>query len=292
MIQSRLIGDVRVTRVLELTGPTHDPAFLFPGLDHTQIDANQNWLAPDHWIPSMRKLIVTIQLWVVHAGGNIILIDTGVGSHKRRPMPRFNMLNTLVMQWLEAAGAPPDKVTHVVMTHLHVDHVGWNTVQADGRWVPTFPNARYIMPKLDYDDAEKKFDAGDPFFGFFGDSVRPVVEAGLVEMMDESKEIADCLAVEPAPGHTPGHVSLRVRSRGEEGLFCGDVMHSPMQIVRPDWNSCYCIAPDIARASRVACLTRAAERGALIMPVHFGAPYCGYIRRNDNGFVFEPATRS
>ncbi|CAG2160074.1 MBL fold metallo-hydrolase [Cupriavidus numazuensis] len=142
MMQTRTVGDLKITRILEYAGPTHDPAFLFPDIDRGVLDANADWMAPHHWMPHMNKLIVTIQFWVVHAGDNIIVVDTGVGNFKPRAgIARMNMLNTLVREWMIAAGAPPEKVTHVVMTHLHADHVGWNTTWQDNRWAPTFPRA-------------------------------------------------------------------------------------------------------------------------------------------------------
>ena len=288
MIQSRRIGDARITRVLEYSGPTHLPDFLFPDRDHLPIKANQAWLAPNHYVPVMNRLIMTTQIWVVQAGGNVILIDTGVGNRKPRPAEPMNMLNTLMLPWLEAAGAAPDKVTHVVMTHLHVDHVGWNTVLADGRWVPTFPNARYLVPKGDFDPLKAQHDqTPNPVFA---DSILPVLEAGLVDVIDETREIAGCLVAEPAPGHSAGQLTFRLRSQGEEGIFSADVMHNAIQVARPDWNTRYCVMPDLAAATRAAFLARAADRGALIMPMHFGAPYCGYIRRQGDGYAFEGAT--
>ena len=151
MMQTRRVGDATITRILEYAAPTHDPAFLFPELPQAELDRLAPTLAPHHYIPAMNRLIVTIQLWIVHAGSNVILIDTGVGNFKPRAAARMNMLNTLTLPWLEAAGAAPKAVTHVVQTHMHSDHVGWNTVLADGRWVPTFPNARYLMPRGDFD---------------------------------------------------------------------------------------------------------------------------------------------
>jgi len=294
MMQSRMIGDIKVTRILEYAGPTHDPAFLFPGMEEGVLQAHRELMAPNHWIEHMNKLLVTIQFWVVHAGSNIIVIDTGVGNLKPRPgIARMNMLNTLVKEWMIAAGAPPEKVTHVVITHLHSDHVGWNTTWQDGRWVPTFPNARYYLPKDDFDFCYqgKNKEAGviDVFGESFFDSVMPIVNEGLAEMMTPGEEIADCLVVEAAPGHSPGQVAFRVRSQGQEGIFCGDILHSPIQIVRPDINSGYCIWEDIARRTRMAFLNTAADREALIMPVHFGEPHCGFIRRQGDGFVFEPS---
>lgn len=294
MIESRMIGEIKVTRIHEYAAPSHDPKFLFPEADQSLLEKNQATLAPHHWIPHMNKLIVSIQFWVVHAGNNIIVIDTGVGNFKPRPeIPRMHMLNNLITEWMTAAGAPPEKVTHVVITHLHSDHVGWNTIWKDNRWTPTFPNAKYYLPKEDFDFCHqgKNKEPGviDVFGDSFFDSVMPVFDEGLVEFIQPYTEIADCLRVEPAPGHSPGQVTFSVRSQGEEAIFCGDVFHSPLQILHPEINSGYCIWPEIARKSRLECLTKAVEREALILPVHFGDPYCGYIRKQDQGFIFEPS---
>ena len=296
MIHHHSIGDARVTGVIEYSGPTHDPAFLYPAVDKAERDAvlkaNASWLAPNHYAPNIDRLIVTIQLWVVQAGGNTIVIDTGVGNRKPRAAERMDRLNTLVMPWLESIGAGPNQVTHVVMTHMHTDHVGWNTVEKDGRWVPTFPKARYLFPKDEFDYWKGLYDKGDKDVnqGSFADSVLPVIEAGLGEFMDGKAEVAGCLAPEPVPGHAPGMLSFRLRSRGEEGLFCADILHNAIQIVRPDWNDRYCLWPDKALESRAAGLKRACERGALLMPMHLGAPYCGYVRRQGDGYRFEPVT--
>jgi glyoxylase-like metal-dependent hydrolase (beta-lactamase superfamily II) len=296
VIHHHTIGDARVTGVIEYSGPTHDPAFLYPAVDKAERDAvlqaNASWLAPNHYVPHMDRLIVTIQLWVVQAGGNTIVIDTGVGNRKPRAAERMDRLNTLVMPWLESIGAGPQQVTHVVMTHLHTDHVGWNTVEKDGRWAPTFPKARYLFPKDEFDYWKGLYDKGDKDVnqGSFADSVLPVLDAGLGDFMDGTAEVAGCLAPEPVPGHAPGMLSFRLRSRGEEGLFCADILHNAIQIVRPDWNDRYCLWPDKALESRAAGLKRACERGALLMPMHLGAPYCGYVRRQGNGYRFEPVT--
>ena len=296
MIHHHTIGDARITGVIEYSGPTHDPGFLYPAVGKAERDAvlkaNASWLAPNHYAPSVDRLIVTIQLWVVQAGGNVIVIDTGVGNRKPRSAERMDRLNTLVMPWLEAIGAGPDQVTHVVMTHLHTDHVGWNTVEKDGKWVPTFPKARYLIPQDDFDYWKGLYDKGDKDVnqGSFADSVLPILDAGVAEFMDGKTEVAGCLAPEPVPGHAPGMLSFRIRSGGEEGIFTADVMHNAIQIVRPDWNDRYCLWPDQALESRATVLKRAAERGALIMPMHLGAPYCGYVRRQGDGYAFEPAT--
>ncbi|MGG2564486.1 MBL fold metallo-hydrolase [Pseudomonas aeruginosa] len=294
MMQSRMIGDIKVTRILEYAGPTHDPAFLFPQMDQGVLAEHRELMAPNHWIEHMNRLIVTIQFWIVHVGNEIVVIDTGVGNFKPRPgIARMNMLNGLVREWMTAAGAPPEKVTRVVITHLHSDHVGWNTTWKDGRWEPTFPNATYHVPRDDFDfcHQSKNKEGGviDVFGESFFDSVMPIVDAGLAKMMQPGEEIADCLQVLAAPGHSPGQVIFKVRSQNEEGIFCGDILHSPVQIVRPEINSGYCIWEDTARQTRLAFLNDAADSGALILPVHFGEPHCGFIRRQGAGFAFEGA---
>lgn len=292
-MQIKQIGDIRVTRIQEYSAPSHDPKFLLPEMDQQALAENESWMAPNHWIPHMNKLIVTIQLWVVHAGSNIIVVDTGVGNFKnRQDIPRMHMLNNLILEWLEAAGAPPEKVTHVVLTHLHSDHVGWNTRWVDNRWTPTFPNAKYYIPEQDFrfcEQGKNKEEKIDVFGESFNDSVMPIVNEGLSVMIRPGMEIADCLQVEDAAGHSPGQVAFRIRSQGEEAVFSGDIFHSPMQIVKPEINSGYCIYPDVARNTRYEFLNKAADTGSLILPVHFGDPYCGYIRRNGQGFSFEPS---
>lgn len=293
MIQTRQIGRARVSRVVEYSAPTHDPAFLFPDLAQADLDALADKLAPHHYVPAMNRLVITIQMWVVQIDDKVIIIDTGVGNDKPRTAPRMKNLNNRVGEWLEAVGAGFDKVTHVVQTHLHSDHTGWNTVLKDGKWVPTFPNARYLMPKTDYDYWTRAI-AKAPDIAMdnsWDDSVTPIVEAGLVDFIpDDAGEILGCLTVDPVPGHTPGMLSYRLRSDGEEGLFCADVFHSPVQIYRPDINTAYCVLQDTARETRARVLEEAAQSGVLVMPMHFGQPCCGYIRRDGDGYRLEPAS--
>ncbi len=186
MMQTRRLGKARVSRVVEYSAPTHDPGFLFPGLDAAQAHALGLAAGEPHDVSAVRRFVVTIQVWIVHAGGNVILVDTGVGNAKPGAAARMHMLNTLVVPWLEAAGAHPDKVTHVVQTHLHADHVGWNTTWVDGRWEPTFPNARYVLPRVDHDHCSEQVRKGASGIldRSFEDSVTPVVEAGPADVLD------------------------------------------------------------------------------------------------------------
>jgi glyoxylase-like metal-dependent hydrolase (beta-lactamase superfamily II) len=162
----------------------------------------------------------------------------------------------------------------------------------NGKWVPTFPNARHLMPRVDFDLALAAYKNGDKgvISGSFEDSVLPLYEAGLIDFIDDGDLVAGCLEAEIMPGHTPGSIHFRLRSEGKEAIFAGDVMHSPLQIAMPHINTWIDAHAEQARASRALFLKRAAERNALIMPVHFGWPHCGYIRGDAaSGYRFEPA---
>jgi glyoxylase-like metal-dependent hydrolase (beta-lactamase superfamily II) len=288
MIRTRRIGSAKVTNVVEYVGPTHLPHATYPDFSEDMLSAHADWLVPTYWIPAMNRLVIAIQIWVVEVAGAVIVIDAGVGNHKPRATQRMHMLNTLTPAWLEAAGATRERVTHVVMTHLHQDHIGWNTVLEDGRWVPTFPNARYFAPKTEYEYFRERYDADphDALAGALGDSLLPIEQAGLLDLLDGTERLADTLQVVPAPGHTPGMVTLHLASGGESGVFSGDIVHHPLQIVHPALNTVFCIDPRQARARRAACLAGAADREALLMPAHFPLPGCGYIRRQGDGFAF------
>ena len=292
MIYSRHVGKAKIYNVLEYSGPTHAADFVFPKLDTKDIAPHLSWLAPHHYNLKLERFIVAMQLWVMHIDDKIIVIDLGVGNHKKRTSERMNMLNTLTPLWLAAAGATPETVTHVVVTHFHPDHVGWGTRMANGSWVPMFPNARHLMPRVDFENALAAYKKGDKdvISGSFEDSVLPLHEAGLIDLIEDGDLVAGCLETEAMPGHTPGSLHFRLCSDGKEAIFAGDVMHSPLQIAMPHINTWIDAHEEQARASRALFLKRAAERNALIMPVHFGWPHCGYIRGDSKtGYRFEPA---
>lgn len=292
MIQTRRIGEARVTRVHEYAAPTHDPAFLFPDLPQAALDRDAPRLAPHHYVPALNRLIVAIQFWVIRHSGAVIVLDAGVGNGKPRAAPRMDRLNNQILPWLEAAGAAPEQVTHVVQTHMHCDHTGWNTVRDGDQWVPTFPNATYLIPRADFEHyREATRAAPDPIIdASLEDSVLPVIEAGLAEFVeDQPAPIAGCLTPDPVPGHSPGMISYRLRSGGEAAWFTADVFHSPLQILHPDLNTGYCVDPARARATRARVLAEAAETGELILPTHFGAPHAGHVRREADAYRFAPA---
>jgi glyoxylase-like metal-dependent hydrolase (beta-lactamase superfamily II) len=199
------------------------------------------------------------------------------------------MINTPIIDWLNAIGAPLDKITHVVHSHLHGDHVGWDTHDVDGRWVPTFPNATYYLPKGDWATYKPRHDAGEPGLlgGSFADSVLPVVEAGQTRLFDDGDEVADCLIANAAPGHTPGQVTLTYRHDADDYVFAGDVLHSPIQVLFPEINSRWCELPEAARSTRQALLRHAAANDTIIFPAHAKGVQGWRIKRLSDGFAVQ-----
>lgn len=194
-------------------------------------------------------------------GRHTVLVDTGIGNGKLRASRSFDRLDTPWLARLAAAGVAPGDVTDVLLTHLHTDHVGWNTRRAaDGRWVPTFPNACYVFPRAGRDLFEGPGGWARPNFDMYADSVLPVIEAGQADLVGaEGGEVLDGFVYHPTPGHSPDHMSIAFRSAGEGALFAGDVVHHPVQVRRPSWNSVFCADAAQARASRLWGLDHASE---------------------------------
>ena len=203
-------------------------------------------------------------------------------------MPRFHHLDTPFLERLRSAGVTPEEVDIVLCTHLHADHIGWNTLLRDGRWVPTFPNAKYLFSRTEdafWDPRRNPASSEDPQRNVaYRDSVLPVIESGQAVLLDGGHAIDERMQIEPAPGHTPGHVILKLSEKGERALFCGDVMHHPLQVYAPHWNTRFCELPDEARATRRRVLEHCAEHRALLFPTHFGAPHVAAIHASAGGF--------
>ena len=287
------LGDVTVTRVKEYYGSAEmTPAQFFPDSPDGSWDEHRGWLAPHFWNRETDEVHVAIQTWVLRSAGRTILVDTGVGNHKDRPYaPVWSRLETTFLDNLAAAGVRPEDVDIVVNTHLHIDHVGWNT-HLDGRtWVPTFPNATYLMPRRDFefwDPAnENKPVLGRGNQNVFEDSVAPVHQAGLTHLWDGSYRIDENLRLDLAAGHTPGSSVLTLESRGDRALFVGDLVHTALQIVEPATNSCFCEDPAQSRATRHELLGRAAETSALVFPAHLGGQGAFEVERSGSKFAIK-----
>jgi glyoxylase-like metal-dependent hydrolase (beta-lactamase superfamily II) len=225
---------------------------------------------------------MSVHTFVVEAPGRRLLVDTCVGNDKQLPIPGWNQRQGPFLADLASAGFPPDSIDTVLCTHLHVDHVGWNTRLEGGRWRPTFPNARHLWSRREY---EHWTTAGGPENEtVLAESVRPVVDAGLVDLVADDHAVCPEVCLEPTPGHTPGHVSVHIRSRGEEAVITGDLMHHPVQLAHPHWGSRADVDKAQAEATRLGFLRRYADRPVLILGTHFAGPTGGRIVRDGDAY--------
>jgi glyoxylase-like metal-dependent hydrolase (beta-lactamase superfamily II) len=278
------VGAVRITQVVESKGAS-PPSFFFP--DVTPEDVQRHaWLRP-HFAHRDGRLFASIHAFVVESEGRRIVVDTCVGNDKERELAMWNRLQGPFLEKLAAAGHPPDSVDVVLCTHLHIDHVGWNTRLVDGRWVPTFPNARYLFGRIELEHWLAS--AGDEDRRIMADSVRPVLDAGLADPVEPDHAVTAEVRLEPTPGHTPGHVSVRIRSQGREAVITGDVMHHPVQCAEPRWQSHFDVDPGAARATRRRFLEQQADRDVLVLGTHFAAPTAGHVVRAGTAWEFRPA---
>lgn len=281
------IGDVTITTVVETDGPTFDPAVLLPDWTDDVFKENRDWLVPDHFDPVSGFLIMPIQSFVVKTAHQTILVDGCFGNHKERANPRFTMLATPWLDRLAALGASPSDIDIVMCTHLHPDHVGWNTQLEDGRWVPTFRNASYLFNEVEWAHWEAENNAADEPLAHLVDSVLPVIAAGQSQLVSSHHRIDDNIVMVPLPGHTPGHVGMEIGVGDETAILTGDMIHHPIQLAFPDWNSGFCSDQVTARATRRAFLERTAESNILVAPAHFAAPTFGRVKSHGEAFRFQ-----
>lgn len=282
-------GDISVTRVTEQRGPGFAPHVLFPQWDPGVLEENSALMIPECFDPQLQRFIASIHTWVVKTPRHTILIDSCAGNHKERPgMPRFHQLELPFLERLQEAGVTPESVDYVMCTHLHADHCGWNTRRIDGRWVPTFPNARYVFSKAEHAywvDRIVKEEGSDSFDAqLFEDSVLPVIDKGQALIVEREHLIANRLLIRPTPGHTAGHIAVELLHPQRGGMFSGDVMHQPLQVFRPEWNSCFCSDAERARASRRWLLEQAAERGLTVFTSHFANSSAGRVTHAHDRF--------
>ncbi len=283
------IGDISIHRVLEYEGPLIAPQILLPEATEAGIDRHRSWLEPTLLDPATGNLVLAFHSLVVRTPRHTVLVDTCGGNDKHRPQKeRYHLKHHPYLANLSAAGFRPGQIDVVLCTHLHVDHVGWNTRLMDGTWMPTFPNARYLFARdeLTFWQSHYATEAftDDPYYE---DSILPVIEAGLAEVVDGDHTIDDWVRLVPTPGHTPGHVCVEAASRGERAMLSGDLMHHPLQCAEPDWSSCFCVDPGHSCRTRRAFLAEHAESGALILPAHFPTPTAGRVIRAGDRWRFE-----
>ena len=274
------IGEVRISRVVEQVVPL--PVEFFAEATPADVAA-ESWLVPD-FVDEAGRYRVSIHSFLIEAGGSRIIVDTCAGNSKRRPLvPMFDQQSNPFLPELSAAGFDPDTIDMVVCTHLHVDHVGWNTTLVDGVWTPTFPRARYL---LGAGDLAFWTQSSDPMHApAFADSVQPVIDAGLVDAVAADRTIAPGVHLKMTPGHTPGHMCVWI---GEQCVITGDVVHHPIQCGHPEWTATGDDDPDLARTARRKFLAAAAATNALVLGTHFAGTSAGHVVSTaEGGYRFE-----
>ena len=274
------VGNVKITRVIEMevAGGTK---FILPQATPEKI-IEMPWLIP-HFADETGKLIMSIHALVIETPSNKMIVDTCIGNDKQRNIPTWTNLQLPFLEDLKQAGYDRLEIDTVMCTHLHVDHVGWNTMLVDGEWLPTFPNARYLIGKQEYE----YWDSADPVElngGVMDDSVRPVFDAGLVDLVDMDHQVCEEICFEATTGHTPGHVSIHIRSEGEEALITGDCIHHPCQIEKIDWASSADFDQAASTATRHQLMSKYADEDILIIGTHFATPTAGYLKSNGESY--------
>lgn len=278
------IGEVTVTRIVE-SDDLWEPTRFVPMATRDVVLAH-DWLVGPFADPATGEIRLSINSFGLQVGDEKIIIDTCGGNDKVRPgSPKLHLQQTDYLERLADAGFPPEEVTTVLCTHLHVDHVGWNTVLVGDVWKPTFPNARYLFGETEW----KHWSTEPQIYGdVVGDSVQPVLDSGQASLISSDQIINDLVWLEPTPGHTPGHHSVRISSGGHDAVITGDVFHSAVQIEHPEWPSAPDVDPARAATTRRAFLNRYCDDHTLVLATHLGGPGCGHLHPNASGWRLDP----
>ena len=270
------VGDVQVTSVVELYDFQDDVWVLLKDAK-PELLLSHDWLRP-HFVTPDGRMRMNFQAFLVVSKGRRIMVDTCLGNGRKREYEVFSNLQGTFLEDLAAIGCPREQVDTVLCTHLHLDHCGWNTMRHDDRWVPTFPNARYLFDEGELRFWQKKRDAGEAHMEHVEDSIQPIVDAGLCDFITPGHRITDEVWLVPTPGHTPGHVSVHISSRGQDAVITGDVVHHPVQFAEPDWENNFDFDKDKGAESRRRFFGQYADKPALVIGSHFSDPGAGHIR--------------
>ena len=273
------IGDVTVTRVVEIEA-TGGMSRVIPDAKRERLKEIQ-WMYP-HFADENGRMRGAIHALIVEAPDRTIMVDTCVGNDKERGNPAWNQLQTAFLDDMEKAGYVLDAIDTVLCTHLHIDHVGWNTMLVDGKWVPTFPKARYLIGQVEF--AHWQADTDLDQVAVMADSVLPVFDANLVDLVETDHQITDEISLMPTVGHTPGHVSVMIRSNGEEAMITGDFIHHPCQFAHPEWSSSFDTDPAQSAQTRREVFDRYADTPTLIIGTHFATPTAGHLKRDGDAY--------
>ena len=282
------LGDVHVSTLIEREGPQRKTIELFPSADRERARAHFREMEPFLYLPASDRIYNTYQSFLLRMTGRTILIDTCGGENKARS-PHFSSYPK--KPWLEALAAEGlsfEEIDIVICTHLHVDHVGWNTRLIDGHWVPTFPNAKYFFGRVECEFWEAQVNKGNDLAGrIWMDSCLPILQSGRAELVEMDADLGDGLRLRPAPGHTPGMFCVSVTQGGENQImFLGDVLHHPLQCREPDWSTSFCHDPILAAKTRRELFEEIADTETLVAPEHVPFPTIGRIESDNDRFRY------
>ena len=271
------LGDVTVTWIVERDGPWRAPEVMYPTCDKETALAHLKTMEPYVYDTLRNMLVITYQTYIVRTPHHTILIDTCLGDNKGYGPPH----DFPKQPWLDgmtANGLSFEDIDYVFCTHLHIDHCGWNTRLVNGRWVPTFPNAKYIFSRKEYEAWEEETrQVSQPPGNVWSQNCLPIVEAGQALLVEDDFALDDTIWLTPTPGHSPGHVCVNLKSGGKTGLFSGDMMHHALQCIEPDWSSCFCWDADQSAFTRRKVLESVADTDTVVMPAHFPGPTAGHV---------------
>jgi len=273
------IGDVEVARIVEINAFEDNMWMLLKDCTAEEVQQHK-WLVP-HFCTPAGMMLISFQCFVLRSRGKSVMIDTCIGSDRKREYDVFCNLHTTFLEDLTAAGFPPEKIDTVLCTHLHFDHVGWNTKLVNGKWVPTFPQARYLFGQKEFDHwMHLKATGGYHDFEHLHDSIDPILEAGLADFIGPDHQVTDEVSLFPTPGHTPGHVSVLIRSGGQEAIITGDMMHHPIQLIEPGRHANFDMDKAQGARTRREFVDRVADQNVLVIGSHFTDPTSGWVVRD------------
>lgn len=291
-MKSLQIGELRID-VLSETEHCYMPvSFLFNDLTREDMARNSDWLSGAFLDPSGWQIGIAFQAYVIRTGGLTILVDSCNGNHKQRPTALWqdNLRSTAFLDNLSGLGLQPEDIDIVLCTHLHCDHVGWNTRLENGRWIPTFPNARHIFNRNEYDHYFARFEkeGNSVNHGAFADSVLPVVEAGMADFVAENHPVLSGtggeVSLSPSPGHSYGHVCIHAKAGNEEALVVGDALHHPIQLDMPELKMRADLNPEQAIETRQRLMAHCADQGAWLLAGHIPHHSIAQLVRHEDRF--------
>jgi glyoxylase-like metal-dependent hydrolase (beta-lactamase superfamily II) len=280
------VGDVTITKITEIVYPEFSDVLPTATPD---VVKKVQWLFP-HFVTPEGKLTLSIHSLVVDTPTAKLVVDTCIGNDRNRdPMAVMSNLSTSYLEDMRAAGYPPESINYVLCTHLHLDHVGWNTRLVNGKWVPTFPKASYLMEKKELDfygniDPNTKEDFMQVQRRVYDDSIKPVFDAGLAKTVEGAAQICEGVRLLPTPGHTPGHCSVIIESKGASAMITGDFIHHPIQFNDPGLATPFDVDNNAAIATRRRVFAQYADTPTLIIGTHFAGPTAGKLVRDGDGY--------